>query len=388
MFSKSHGLLNTYNTHHATKRRHALRNNSTIQNAFPKIKTVKLDTKLDFNDVLIVPKKTSIASRKDVSLSREIKFDNDVVWKGTPIISSNMDTVSDLETFNILKGYNYITCFPKSFNKHWLYFSEVPIELMYSNNYMLSCGVSKDEINILISLIHRLNDKNIVVKFVCLDVANGYMASLGEASLELRKRFPNMVIVAGNVVTPEVTCNLIANYGVNIVKIGIGSGSVCTTRLKTGVGYPQLSAVLECGKAAHDAGGYIISDGGIVHPCDIAKALGAGADFVMCGSIFACHEESPGTTFEDSLTQTKLKRFYGMSSEIANNKYNNGLQNYRTTEGKEVACKIKGSLHDTIKDINGSLRSTCSYTNSSTIGELYKNTKFIQVLHHHNTSYE
>ena len=385
MFNKAHTLFTKSNA--VRRRNNTYRTHNPIQNASSRVKSVRLVTKLDFNDVLIVPKKTTLTSRKDVSLTREIKFENDVVWKGVPIISSNMDTVSDLNTFNILKDHNYITCFPKSFNKHWLYFSEVPIELIHSNNYMLSSGVSKDDLNILISLIHRLNDKNIVVKFVCLDVANGYMPSLGEASLELRKRFPNMVIVAGNVVTPEATCNLIANYDVNIVKIGIGSGSVCTTRLKTGVGYPQLSAILECGHAARNAGGYIISDGGIVNPCDISKALGAGADFVMCGSIFACHEESPGTTFEDSLTQTKFKRFYGMSSEIANNKYNNGLQNYRTAEGKEVACKIKGSLHDTIKDINGSLRSTCTYTNSSTIGDLYKNTKFVQVLHHHNTLY-
>jgi len=346
-------------------------------------------TKLDFNDVLIVPKQTSLYSRKEVSLTRKIRFNNEVTWEGVPIISSNMDTVSNMSTFKVLKQYQYITCFPKYFNDIWFStpeLSRMPEDLKYTDNYMLSCGISKTELIKMTNIINYLALKGINLKFICIDVANGYMNTLEEACVYFRDKFPNIVIVAGNVVTPDITYNLIKYAGVNIVKIGIGSGSVCTTRLKAGVGYPQLSAVLECSDAAHSAGGYIISDGGIIHPCDFSKALGAGADFVMCGSIFAGHEESPGELITDNLTQMQYKTFYGMSSQTANIKYNNGLQYYRSAEGKEVAIPLKGSLHDTLKDINGSIRSTCTYTNSKYIEELHKNTQFVKVNHHHNTS--
>jgi len=352
------------------------------------LKIASSNPKLDFKDVLIVPNKTSIKSRKEVSLKREIHFPQlHKCWEGTPIIASNMDTVSNLDTFNILRQYDYITCFPKHFNIEWLNELDTPQELQYTNNYMLSCGVSKYDINIVSNLIDYLSLKEgIKVKFICVDVANGYMTSLTDACLRLRETFPDIIIVAGNVVTPERTYELIKHAGVNIVKIGIGSGSVCTTRLKAGVGYPQLSAVLECSEAAKNASGYIISDGGIIHPCDVSKAFGAGADFVMCGSIFAGHEESPGDTIEDPVTHIKYKRFYGMSSETANNKYSNGLQNYRSSEGKEVIIPLKGSLHTTIQDLNGSVRSTCTYTNSHTLEKLSNNTRFILVNNHHNTS--
>ena len=312
--------------------------------------------KLDFKDILIVPKKTLLTSRKQDSLTRKMSFNKfNAFWEGTPIIASNMDTVSNLSSFNVLRQYDYITCFPKYFNKMWQNLDEFPKELAYTNNYMLSCGVSDNDIDIVRRLVERLSLKGITVKFICVDVANGYMTTLCDACLRLRELFPDIILVAGNVVTPDATYYLITNAGVNIVKIGIGSGSVCTTRLKAGVGYPQLSAVLECSDAAHNANGYIISDGGIINPCDISKAFAAGADFVMGGSIFAGHEESPGEIYIDNNTNIKYKKFYGMSSQTANNKYNDGLQDYRTSEGKEVKIQLKGSLHDTIKDLNGSI---------------------------------
>ena len=350
-------------------------------------KIVSSRPKLDFKDVLIVPNKTSIKSRKNVSLTRKMNFNNNnISWEGTPIIASNMDTVSGLDAFNVLRQYDYITCFPKAYNMKLINKLCFPEELKYTNNYMLSCGVSDKEINILCNLVYTLSFKGIAVKFICIDVANGYMKSLSDACLRLRETYPDIIIVAGNVVTPGATYDLIKNAGVNIVKVGIGSGSVCTTRLKAGVGYPQLSAVLECSDAAKSAHGYTISDGGIIYPCDVSKAFGAGADFVMCGSIFAGHDESPGTIIIDPLTQKKYKQFYGMSSETANNKYNNGLQKYRSAEGKEVKIPLKGSLHNTINDLNGSIRSTCTYTNSQYIEELNENTHFIMVNNHHNTS--
>jgi len=708
--------------------------------------------KLDFKDVLIVPKKTYLSSRKDVNLNREFYFKNQhTMWKGCPIISANMDTVSNLDTFNVLKDYNYLTCFPKHFNNIWYSMEQLPIkELSYVDNYMLSCGTNEnDKIN-LINIISRLKDNHINVKFVCVDVANGYMNTLGDTCKKIRDWYPNIILVAGNVVTPEIVEDLIIDCGVNIVKCGIGGGcfskdtrvlmangtyknisnikvgdfvinrdgesvrvknvinngikdvfniktknwydniyvtgnhqfwtndeaatkrmgfkrsmsapslwkalddidsrknftllpktikwdlpeklridmwlnneeiekdetyinikddkmlinrfiessydlgyivgnyllngqdeilflddekmyykivnslknvfgskynfeinkfemdnidfnyikfenkyiekvlkdfvekrglkskyyckdifyirgifdalidcegsietskelyniysfgnsnnkmielfnwccmnlgyslfvsedkkkinklkagqtgpyyyvrthsnnskkmgdymrssfeskipsiametwdievdcpthsfiannsivhnSVCETRLKAGVGYPQLSCVLECAEAAHKAGGYIISDGGIIYPCDLVKAFAGGADFVMGGSIFAGHNESPGETIVDSVTNKRYKLFYGMSSKEAVDKYNNGMKDYRTSEGKVVKIPIKGDLKDTILDINGGIRSACTYVNARNIGALYDNTQFILVNSTHNTS--
>lgn len=345
-------------------------------------KFLSREIKLDFRDVLIVPKKTRITSRKEVSLIKKIKFNDNVTWTGVPIVSSNMDTVTNLDTFNIMKQHNYISCFPKHFNKKWANVSsQLPIELADTDHYMLSCGTSKDDCNTMINLLIGLHDVDIVPKFLCIDVANGYMKSLQETCCKMRGLFPDIVITAGNVVTPDLTRELIQNCGVDIVKVGIGSGAVCETRLKAGVGYPQLSAVLECAQAAHEAGGRIMSDGGIVYPCDIVKAFSGGSDFVMCGSIFAGHEESPGETVHGGTH----KAFYGMSSHKANEKYNGGMNGYRTSEGKAVYIPIKGSIDDTIKDISGSIRSACAYTDCNHLDQL-SSAQFIQVNHHHNTS--
>jgi len=326
--------------------------------------------KLDFRDVLIVPKKTNIKSRKDVSLKRKITFKNGRTWQGVPIISSNMDSVTSIETHQVLSTHDFISCFPKHLNKT---LSEKST-LLDGDTYMLSTGTSKDDVDTITRLLFKLSDPT----FVCVDVANGYTQELYKTCAKLRDCFPSIVLVAGNVVTPEAVTELI-EVGVDIVKIGIGSGSVCETRLKAGVGYPQLSAVIECSEAARKAGGYIISDGGIIYPCDIVKAFGAGADFVMCGSMFAGHDESPG----ESISGKKL--FYGMSSEMANNKYNNGLKGYRTSEGKAVVMQVKGPLEYTLNDIEGSIRSACTYTNSKCIEDLSRNVEFIRVHHHHNT---
>jgi len=333
--------------------------------------------KLDFKNVLIVPKKTNIKSRKDVSLNRTIKFKSGKTWSGVPIISSNMDSVTNLETCKVLANHNFISCFPKHMNESLLN-TLFEKEMWRPDTYMLSCGTSRQDVNRLIDVAYRLYNFDIDPTFICVDVANGYTKELKDACKKIRDYIPNIVLVAGNVVTPDGVLDLIES-GVDIVKVGIGSGSVCETRLKAGVGYPQFSAVQECSEAAHSAGGYIISDGGIVYPCDIVKAFGAGADFVMCGSMFAGHDESPG----DEIDGNKL--FYGMASNTAMNKYN-GPSDYRTAEGKTVVLPCKGPLELTLRDIEGSIRSACAYTNSKSIGDLQNNVEFIGVVNHHNTS--
>jgi len=216
---------------------------------------------------------------------------------------------------------------------------------------------------------------------ICLDVANGYSENFVEYVKKVRKAFPNYTIMAGNVVTGEMTEQLILS-GADIVKVGIGPGSVCTTRKKTGVGYPQLSAVLECADAAHGMKGHIVSDGGCTNPGDIAKAFGAGADFVMAGGMFAGHDESAGNRVMIVDEHKKVhyyKEFYGMSSAKAMVKYSGKVANYRASEGKVVRVPYRGEVKKTCLDILGGIRSTCTYVGASKLKELSKRTTFIRV---------
>ncbi|XP_036305958.1 GMP reductase 2 isoform X3 [Pipistrellus kuhlii] len=214
------------------------------------------------------------------------------------------------------------------------------------------------------------------MKYICLDVANGYSEHFVEFVKDVRKRFPGHTIMAGNVVTGEMVEELILS-GADIIKVGIGPGSVCTTRKKTGVGYPQLSAVMECADAAHGLKGHIISDGGCSSPGDVAKAFGAGADFVMLGGMLAGHSESGGELVERN--GKKYKLFYGMSSDTAMKKYAGGVAEYRASEGKTVEVPFKGDVEQTIRDILGGIRSTCTYVGAAKLKELSRRTTFIRV---------
>jgi GMP reductase len=234
--------------------------------------------------------------------------------------------------------------------------------------------------------IDSLQTANIEVKFICIDVANGYMFKLVEFCKKVRTKYPTKTIIAGNVVSREITEELIINGQVDIVKVGIGSGAVCTTRLQTGVGMPQLSAVMECADAAHGLNACIISDGGICHPGDVSKAYGGGADFVMLGSMLAGHKECPGgDLLEEGDKQYKL--FYGMSSDTAMNKYHGGVANYRSSEGKSVKILYKGPVQNTINNILGGVRSTCTYIGASRIKDITKCATFVCVNRQVNTFY-
>lgn len=342
------------------------------------------DVKLDFKDVLIVPRRSSVTSRREVCINRKFTIkqkQSTKFWEGVPIISSNMDTVTGVESFDILRKHNYLSCFPKHFNKDWV---DKPDDcLKFTDNYMLCCGTGEDDYLTMFDLIDKLHKIDINVKFVCVDVANGYITNLKDVCREIRKTYPDVILTAGNVVTPEGVEDLIKS-GVNMVKVGIGSGSCCITRLKAGVGYPQLSAILECAATAHQMGGLIISDGGIVHPADIVKAYVAGADFVMLGSMLAGHTESPGEVLMDPQTNKWFKAFHGMASQVAVEKYSGGMKNYRTSEGKAVKIPYKGAIKHTLQDIEGSIRSACTYTNSSNLVELEENGEFILVSETHN----
>lgn len=333
---------------------------------------IETDKKLDFQDVLFRPKRSSLSSRNCVDLTREIQFKNGYKWSGIPIIVSNMDTVGTFEMYNTLHKHKIITCFHKHYNVE-----DYPTDLD-RNYYMISTGINEQDEVKLEQLINHLDPL-----FVCIDVANGYMKSFVEFVRNVRNKYPKIVIVCGNVVSREMVEELILNCGADIVKIGIGSGSVCITRTQTGVGMPQLSAVIESADSAHGLNGFIVSDGGCTTPADIAKAFGGGADFVMLGGMLAGHDESAGEIIEefDTITQkqVKYKLFYGMSSSTAMNQYNGGVASHRSAEGKTVKIPYRGPVENTILNILGGLRSTCTYIGAKRIKDISKCTTFVRV---------
>jgi GMP reductase len=330
---------------------------------------IELEEKLDFNNVLIRPQRSAISSRADIDLKREFKFKySNYNWTGTPIIAANMDTIGTFDIYYELKKHNIITALHK-FYKLSDFQEHTDLDPDF---FMVSSGIGESDLVNLDSILSVIN-----VKWICIDVANGYMEKLVKFCKEIRTKYPDKIIVAGNVVTREVVEDLILNGMVDIVKIGIGPGSACTTRLKTGVGMPQLSAILECCDAAHGVDGHIISDGGITCPGDMSKAFGAGADFVMVGGQFGGHEQNPGELIIEK--DKKYKLFYGMSSEKAQDTHFGGMQKYRSSEGRVLKIPFKGDINDTILDYLGGIRSTCSYINAKIIKDMPKCTTFIKV---------
>ena len=335
---------------------------------------IESEVKLDYKDVLFKPKRSTLSSRKDVDLEREYTFKNNYTWKGVPIIAANMDTVATFEVAKKLQEFNMLTCLHKHYDT-WKYVDFFLDRSVNKNYVAYSIGISDNEYSNFL----RIQKETITpynpqgsIKILCIDVANGYTERFIEFVKKVRNENPYIVIIAGNVVTPDITEQLIL-AGADIVKVGIGPGSVCTTRIQTGVGYPQLSAVIECADAAHGLGGRIIADGGCTCPGDVAKAFGGGADFVMLGGMLAGHDENM------SLDKEGNPIFYGMSSDTAMNQYSGGVAEYRSSEGRTVNIKRKGQIECTIKDILGGLRSTCTYVGAKSLKELTKRTTFIKV---------
>lgn len=343
--------------------------------------TIEEGLKLDWKDVLIRPKRSTLESRSQVSLTRSYKFrSSGQEYTGVPIIASNMDTVGTFEMATALSEHNLFTTIHKHYSlEQWQAFAAAHKDVV--KNVALSTGISQQDqarVDAILTSIPEIN-------FICIDVANGYAQSFVEYVRATRKRYPTKTIMAGNVVTREMVEELIM-AGADIVKVGIGPGSVCTTRKKTGVGYPQLSAVLECAEAAHGLDGHIISDGGCTVAGDVCKAFGAGADFVMLGGMLAGHDQCPGEKETDANGDC-YKLFYGMSSKYAQEKYNAGLATYRASEGKVVKVPYRGDVSKTILDVLGGLRSTCTYTGSSELKALPRNTTFIRVTQQLNEVY-
>lgn len=334
---------------------------------------IENEIKLGFKDVMFRPKRSTLKSRSEVTIEREFTFlHTQKKWSGVPLIAANMDTVGTFEMAEALSKEKIITAIHKHYSiEEWNQFLAGKADEFYQY-IALSTGTGKaDE-----DKIKNILDANPKIQFLCIDVANGYSEHFVQFVKKARENFPDKIIIAGNVVTGEMVEELIL-AGADIIKVGIGPGSVCTTRVKTGVGYPQLSAIIECADAAHGLGGQIIGDGGCKVPGDVAKAFGGGSDFVMLGGMFAGHDESGGEIVEENGKTFRL--FYGMSSQTAMDKHSGGVAEYRASEGKTVKVAYKGPVSDTVKDILGGVRSTCTYVGASKLKELSKRTTFIRV---------
>jgi len=387
------------------------------------------DIKLDYSDVLLVPKRSTLDSRSKVDLIRTFKFRYaPFSYTGLPILAANMDSTGTMKMADAFNPYNM------SVALHKFYIADDLIKFFSRKNknprIFYTMGISDDDYR-KFEKVHSYAE----IDYVCVDVANGYSTKLTAFVKKLRAEYPRLCIMAGNVVTPDMVHDLLLN-GADIVKIGIGPGSVCTTRKMTGVGYPQLSAVIECADAAHGIeNGLICADGGITCSGDIAKAFGGGADFVMCGGLFAGHDECEGelvgslrdlkefiietehtvdplTYNEITIERMTLKgtsdtqyrkfdkigrlielspipksffkddirmKFYGMSSHEAMEKHYGGKANYRASEGKAVEVPYKGPVKETIEEILGGLRSACTYIGAKQLKHMSKCATFARV---------
>ena len=358
---------------------------------------IEHDLKLDYSGVLLRPKRSTLDSRKNVGLSREYTFINShQSYKGIPIIAANMDGVGTWEVHDVLSNQGMLTAIVKHYNiaSQVQQFNKTGSEFA-----VYSMGITDDDL-----AKFRAVNVGAPIKWVCIDVANGYSERFIDFVARFRDEFPDKIIMAGNVVTGDITEELILK-GADIVKVGIGPGSVCTTRIKTGVGYPQLSAVIECADAAHGLGGHIIADGGCTCPGDVAKAFAGGADFVMLGGMFAGHDEGGGEVitkiyetnevvktddgfYESVYEEKKFVQFYGMSSDAANKKHFGGLKDYRSSEGREVLVPYRGAVANTVQDLLGGVRSSCTYVGAAKLKHLPKCTTFIRCVDTHNRIFE
>lgn len=334
---------------------------------------IEYDVKLGFKDVMFRPKRSTLKSRSQVNLEREFTMmHTDTIWTGVPVMAANMDTVGTFEMAKVLSTQKVFTAVHKHYSlDEWNRFMNVAPKGI-SEYVAVSSGTGMDDLD----KVKKILDSHPELRFICIDVANGYSEHFVTFVEKARNMFRDKVIIAGNVVTGEMVEELLLS-GADIIKVGIGPGSVCSTRVKTGVGYPQLSAIIECADAAHGLRGLIISDGGCTTPGDVAKAFGAGADFVMLGGMLSGHDECGGEITEKNGRKTKV--FYGMSSKTAMDKYVGGVADYRASEGLTVEVEYKGKVENTLLDILGGIRSTCTYVGASKLKELSKRTTFIRV---------
>jgi GMP reductase len=335
---------------------------------------IENDPKLDFRDVLIRPKRSTLGSRSDVDVNRSFRFlHTGAEWTGFPLIAANMDVTGTIPMARALKRFGAMV----ALHKHY------PVETLAaffasddSANSFYTLGIAESD-----HAKFKAVKAQVPLTKICIDVANGYTEAFLKTIERTRRENPDAVIMAGNVVTGDMTEALLL-AGADIVKVGIGPGSVCTTRKMTGVGYPQLSAIIECADAAHGLKGQVCGDGGLTVPGDVAKAFGGGADFVMMGGMLSGHDECEGEIVyeERQGVKTPVRMvFYGMSSDTAMKKYAGGVAKYRASEGKTVEVPYRGPVEHTMQEIMGGVRSMMTYIGAVKLKEVSKRTTFVMV---------
>ena len=328
--------------------------------------------KLNFDDVLLKPKRSTLTSRASVDLNRTITFRHSPkTFTGIPIMAANMDGVGTFAMAKVLQKFNCLTVIKKHYTlNEWKEAIGHGVKLSHiavcTGANMIHDPKAEDYHNMK-KILEQWPDIN----YICIDVANGYQEAFSSFVAKVRKEYPDKVIIAGNVITPEMTEQLIIR-GADIVKCGIGPGSVCTTRTMTGVGYPQVSGIMECADAAHGLKGTVVADGGCRTPGDVSKAFAAGADFVMLGGMLAGHEECELELVNGSY------EFYGMSSDRAMENHKVDKKHYRGSEGKVVYLPDRGPVEHTMEEILGGVRSTCTYIGADKLKYLPKCATFIQ----------
>ena len=331
---------------------------------------IEQDIKLDYKDVLFKPKRSKLESRRDVDLSRTFKFHYGNEWTGVPVMASNMDGVGTFAMAKKLQNHKMITVMRKHYTVDDWTKNAKGVKMKYLS-VCTGTGVIWDpdapDYATMKAVLAMYPD----IKFITVDVANAYHENYADFISRLRDEYPDKTIIAGNVISAEMTEELITK-GADIVKCGIGPGSVCTTRTMTGVGVPQLSGIIECADAANGIGGHIIADGGCVYPGDVSKAFGAGAHFVMLGGMLAGHDESEGEIVDGKI------QFYGMSSNAAMAVHGTRKDGYRGAEGKVVQLPHRGPVDPTVIEILGGLRSTCTYIGAKRIKDMPKCTTFVR----------
>lgn len=346
---------------------------------------IESDVKLDFDDVLIRPKRSLAPSRSAIKLERPLfrKETNRGFADVFPLIIANMDTTGTIKMCQTISQEKALTCLHKHYSLEDLvgFFSTERNESLYA---FYTMGIKDEDFDKLKKFIDRLGGP-ICAPDICVDAANGYTKYFVDRVAQVRELCNQSFIMAGNVCTPDMVQELVIQGGADCIKIGIGPGSCCTTRIVTGVGYPQLSSIIECADAAHGNNAFICADGGCRTSGDVAKAFAAGADFVMVGGMLSGCDECEG----DWITEKgeKFFKFYGMSSEWAMQLHGDGMSDYKASEGKLVKVPAKGSALKIVKKIKGGLRSACAYVGAERLKDLSKCTTFVRVNRTHNTVY-
>lgn len=364
---------------------------------------------LDYSDILIKPKMgNNVNSRKDVNLTREYTFKRGQIRKGLGIFNANMATVGNFATVKkLLKAGMFATL-------HKFYTAEEIV------NFMKECQSEKIDYNnlfVTIGIRHwpeefdklkEIEDSGVWLKEnICIDAPNFYIPEAYRILRKVREEYQEAVIMCGNIASSDI-CHKLLEYA-DILKIGIGSGAVCTTRKMTGCGVPMVSLILECADIAHSVNGMICADGGIVEVGDIAKAFCLNADFVMAGGMFAGTDEAEGEIITECIRSNrysyeeinnkqiplnpiydykKYKLYYGMSSKLANNKFAGGMSNYKASEGREVLIPYTGPLDEILQDIRGGIASACTYIGAANVKNMSKCATLIKVNHTINKVFE